>query len=496
MNKVLILVAPLGAFLPMRAIAQEARPNIIYIMSDDHALQAISAYGSYLAEILPTPNIDRLAHEGIRMDNCCVTNSISAPSRACIMTGQYSHQNGVYTLEDGLETTHDNVAKEMQKGGYETAIVGKWHLKNEPTGFDYYNVLPGQGRYNNPALISKKERKDQNCPFDKTPAKIYNGHCTDIITTQAINWLESRKDNNKPFMLMCHFKAPHRNWEYADRFADLLKDIEIPEPDNMYDNYEGRAAYTKLQTMGLENFTERDMKCKLPIDLPRDVFRKWAYQRYMKDYLRCVAGIDENVGRILDYLDANGLTENTIVIYTSDQGVYLGQHGWFDKRYMQKESLNMPLLIRYPKEIRAGNTNNSIVINADFAPTLLDYAGIEKPPYMQGESFRKILKNGKKCKGWRNAMYYRYWMHGDRHHHTVANYGICTERYKLTYYYGKPLDKTGTNEMPYTPDWELFDLKEDPEEMENVYNNKMYARIIPKLKKKLYKLKAMYKDNE
>ena len=496
MNKFLTLAATSLAALQMQVVAQETRPNIIYIMSDDHALQAISAYGSRLAKVLPTPNLDRIANEGIRMDNCCVTNSISAPSRACIMTGQYSHKNGVYTLDDGLLPTHDNFAKEMQKGGYQTAIIGKWHLKYEPAGFDYYNVLPGQGRYKNPVLISKEERKGNTCPFDKTPGKIYQGHSTNVIASQAINWMKEHKDDNQPFMLMCHFKAPHRSWEYAERFSDLLKDVEIPEPENMFDTYEGRAYYTKLQTMSLEDMNEKDMKCELPANLSRDEFRKWAYQRYMKDYLRCIAGIDENVGRILKFLDENGLAQNTVIVYTSDQGFYLGEHGWFDKRYMQKESLNMPLLIRYPNEIKPGSTNKSIIINADFAPTLLDYAGISKPSYMQGESFRSILKNGKEPKGWRDAMYYRYWMHGDQHHHTVAHYGICTERYKLIYYYGKTLNKKGTHEMPYTPDWELFDMKRDPQEMKNYYNDKHYQKVIAKLKEKLYQLKSAYEDNE
>lgn len=495
MSKIYSTLA-VAALASVQVGAQSQRPNIIYIMSDDHAAQAISVYGSRLAKILPTPNLDRIANEGIRMDNCCVTNSISAPSRACIMTGQYSHMNGVYTLDDGLATEHGNVAKELQKSGYHTAIIGKWHLKNEPTGFDYYNVLPGQGRYVNPQLISKEERKGQTCPFDKTPPKVYAGHSTDIITDQAIQYLQQHKDDSQPFMLMCHFKAPHRTWEYAKRFSNLLEDVEIPEPDNMYDTYESRASYARIQTMSLEHMDEKDMKCELPTNLTRDEFRKWAYQRYMKQYLRCIAGIDENVGRILSYLDENGLAENTIVIYTSDQGFYLGEHGWFDKRYMQKESLQMPLLIRYPKEIKAGTSNNSIVTNIDFAPTLLDYAGVEKPSYMQGESFRQILKNGKKTKNWRDAMYYRYWMHGDKFHHTVANYGICTERYKLTFYYGKTLGKKGTREMPYEPDWELFDLKVDPNEMVNCYNNKKYAKVIKKLKKKLYQLKEQYEDNE
>lgn len=496
MNKIFTLAVSSITVMQMSAVAQENRPNIIYIMSDDHAAQAISAYGSRLAKVLPTPNLDRIANEGIRMDNCCVTNSISAPSRACIMTGQYSHVNGVYTLNDGLKPEQDNIAKELQKNGYQTAIIGKWHLKHEPSGFDYYNVLPGQGRYKNPILISKEERKGHTEAFDKTPGKSYQGHSTDVIADQALQWLQQQKGSSQPFMLMCHFKAPHRSWEYAERFSDLLNDVEIPEPQNLYDTYEGKAFYTQIQKMSLEDMNRWDLKCKLPTNLSRDEFRKWAYQRYIKDYLRCIAGIDENVGRILDFLDKNGLAENTIVVYTSDQGFFLGEHGWFDKRYMLEESLHMPLLIRYPKEIKAGMKNNSIVINADFAPTLLDYAGISKPDYMQGESFRKILKKGDKPKGWRDAMYYRYWMHGDNNHNTVANYGIRTERYKLIYYYGKTLGKTGTHKLEYQPDWELFDLKNDPMEMQNIYHQKKNEKLIQNLKKQLYQLKEMYGDNE
>lgn len=477
-------------------LAQEQRPNIIYIMADDHARQAISAYNSRLAKVFQTPNLDRIAREGIRMDNCCVTNSISAPSRGCIITGQYSQLNGVYTLDDSLDPAHDNFAKDLQKAGYKTAIIGKWHLKTEPAGFDYYNVLPGQGRYKNPLLISKKEREGQTCNFDKTPAKKYIGHSTDIITDLSLKWLDEQKGSTQPFMLMCHFKAPHRSWEYADRFEHLLEDVEIPEPDNLFDSYEGKAMYAKIQKMSLEDMNKTDLRVEPPKNMTRDEFRRWAYQRYLKYYLRCIAGIDENVGRILKYLDDNGLADNTIIIYTSDQGFFLGEHGWFDKRYMLEESLHMPLLIRYPKEIKPGISNNSIVINADFAPTLLDFAGVPKPDYMQGESFRKILQTGKKPRGWRDAMYYRYWMNGDNNHNTVANYGIRTERYVLTYYYGKALGKKGAHEMNYTPDWEFYDLKKDPEEMRNLYNEKRCQKKIGKLKKRLDELKIQYQDYE
>lgn len=495
MNKFASLSSLALTLLALHGTQAQKRPNIIYIMADDHAAQAISAYGGILSQVFTTPNIDRIGREGIRMECCCVTNSISAPSRGCIMTGQYSHLNGVYTLDDALQPEQDNFAKELQQNGYQTAIVGKWHLKQEPAGFDYYNVMPAQGRYKNPVLISRENRAGKNCPFDRTPGTVYPGHSTDVITDLTLNWLDKR-DKQKPFMIMCHYKAPHRPWEYAERFDKLLENVVIPEPANLYDTYEGKAEYARIQKMSLEDMNKSDMHCDSLPQLPRDEFRKWAYQRYIKEYLRCIAGIDENVGRILEYLDENGLAENTIVVYTSDQGFFLGEHGWFDKRYMLEESLRMPLLIRYPQEIRAGMTNSDIVINADFAPTLLDYAGIQKPEYMQGESFREILRTGNAPKGWRDAMYYRYWMNGDMHHHTVANYGIRTDRYKLTFYYGKALEKSGAKDFSYTPDWELYDIQEDPAEMHNIYHEKGNEELIRRLKTQLLDLKRRYGDTD
>ena len=478
MNKFLTLAATSLAALQMQVVAQETRPNIIYIMSDDHALQAISAYGSRLAKVLPTPNLDRIANEGIRMDNCCVTNSISAPSRACIMTGQYSHKNGVYTLDDGLLPTHDNFAKEMQKGGYQTAIIGKWHLKYEPAGFDYYNVLPGQGRYKNPVLISKEERKGNTCPFDKTPGKIYQGHSTDVIASQAINWMKEHKDDNQPFMLMCHFKAPHRSWEYAERFSDLLKDVEIPEPENMFDTYEGRAYYTKLQTMSLEDMNEKDMKCELPANLSRDEFRKWSHLRYMKDYLRCIAGIDENVGRILKFLDENGLAQNTVIVYTSDQGFYLGEHGWFDKRFMYEESMHTPLIMRLPRGLNKRGDIPQLVQNIDYAPTFLELAGVSVPEDMQGVSLVPLLK-GESPDDWRHSLYYHFYEY-PAEHAVKRHYGVRTERYKLIHFY---------NDIDV---WELYDLKEDPSEMNNLYGRESTEEITRQLKDELKTLQQQY----
>ena len=473
--------------------AQTKTPNILFIMSDDHSSQAIGAYGGYLGAYMPTPNIDRLANEGVRMNNCFVTNSISTPSRACILTGQYSQKNGVYTLSDVLDRDHPTVAKELQKIGYQTAVVGKWHLGTEPAGFDYYNVLPDQGRYYNPLMIKTGDwERGRNGNPRQTE---YGGHSTDVIANEAINYMQS-VDADRPFFLKCHFKAPHRSWEPAHRFMDLLKDVDIPEPANLLDTYEGKGQYAQALRMSMEHLNRTDLKGEtIPEDLTRDEKRHWAFQRYIKDYLRCIAGIDENVGRILKYLDDNGLAENTIVIYTSDQGFFLGEHGWFDKRLMYEECLRMPLLIRYPKEIKPGTVNNDIVMNLDFAPLFLDYAGVSTPDYMQGESFRRNLI-GQTPANWRKSMYYRYWMNEDDHHHVAAHYGIRNERYKLIFYYAQPLGINGANKNSLVPEWELYDLQNDPAEMNNIYKNPANKNLIAQLKKELLLLKEKYEDQD
>lgn len=475
------------------ALAQDKRPNIIYIMADDHAAQAISAYGGILADVLPTPNIDRIASEGIKLNNCFATNSISTPSRGAVLTGQYSQKNGIYTLNDQLDPNHPTVAKEMQRAGYSTAMLGKWHLKSEPQGFDYYNVLPDQGRYNNPILI-KNGMWGDDPKVDVRKGEEYKGHSTDVITNEALQYMESCK-GDKPFFLMCHYKAPHRSWEPAERFKDLLKDVTIPEPANMYDNYEGKGAYADILRMSLEHLNKTDLKVDIPQGMSRDEQRKWAYQIYIKDYLRCIAGIDENVGRILKYLDDNNLTENTIIIYTSDQGFFLGEHGWFDKRLMYEECLRMPFVMRYPKEIKAGSVSDDLVLNVDFAPMFLDYAGVKTPKQMQGESFRKNVA-GVSSKDWRKSIYYRYWMHRDINHFVAANYGVRTDRYKLIFYYGLPLGKGGAGKEPITPSWELYDLKNDPMEMSNIYNDPHNKALIKELKEELLKLKVKYDDTD
>lgn len=476
-----------------QSVEKKKLPNILFIMSDDHTSQAVSAYGGLLSTVLPTPNIDRLAREGAILRNCFVTNSISTPSRACILTGQYSQKNGVYTLADSLDSCLPTSATYLHDKGYQTAVIGKWHLGSEPAGFDYYYVLPGQGVYDNPGLIKKG---DWHAGKNGGPKPTKNqGHSTDIIGEEAIRYLSS-VDKEKPFFLMCHFKAPHRPWKPAARFKDLLKDVEVPEPDNLLDAYEGKGKFTKEIRMGLEFMNHIDLKNEpVPSGLSVEEKRHWIYQRYIKDYLRCVAGVDENVGRILKYLDDNGLTENTVVVYTGDQGFFLGEHGWFDKRLMHEESLRMPFLIRYPKEIVPKTVNDDIILNVDFAPLFLDYANIPLPKQMQGKSFRKNLQ-GKRVAGWRKSMYYRYWQHADGAHNATANYGIRTERYKLVYYYARSLGKTGTSNKPLVPEWELYDLKKDPCEMNNIYHQPSSQKLIKKLKLELLELKKQYEDED
>ncbi len=451
------------------AATPQPPPNIIYMMADDHAAHAISAYGS---KINKTPNLDRIAKDGVRLTNCFCTNSICTPSRAAVLTGQYSHKNGVYTLNDVLDPKKNTVAKELQKAGYTTAMIGKWHLVTEPQGFDYWNILPGQGVYHDPVFITKDGRKK------------YTGYCTDLIADFSLDWLKQR-DKNKPFFLMCHHKAPHRPWQPAAKYKDLFKDDTIPEPDNLFDHYEGKVksvADTKLKVG--EDMQESDVKQPFPKDLKGDALRKWAYQPYIKDYLRCVQSVDDNVGRVLDFLDSEGLSKNTIVIYTSDQGFFLGDHGWFDKRMMYEESLRMPFLMKYPGVIKPGTVNKDITLNVDFAPTFLDFAGKPAPADMQGHSFKANVQ-GKTPKTWRKSMYYRYWMHNSNDHHVPGHYGLRTERWKLIYYYGKPLGMKGAALPDTEPGWELFDLKADIREMKNLYNDPKYASVVKQLKAEL-----------
>lgn len=451
------------------------RPNILFIMSDDHAAHAISAYES---RINHTPNIDRIAREGMRFDNCFCTNSICAPSRATILTGLYNHENGVRTLVDKLDGRLLTFPQLLQAAGYQTAIIGKWHLghgwPNDPTGFDYWNVLPGQGEYFDPPMYEMGKKI-------QVP-----GYATDIITDLSLNWLDHR-DPDKPFLLMCHHKAPHRPWLPDEKHQHLYDDVNIPAPETFDDDYQTRMAAEAARMRIDRDLSSEDLKAPVPEGLSRAEEKHWKYQRYIKDYLRCIASIDDNVGRMLDYLDANGLTENTIVIYTSDQGFFLGDHGWYDKRFMYEESLRMPFLVRYPREIAPQSVSSAMVLNVDFAPSFLDWAGVPIPKHWQGKSIRSVAQD-KVPADWRTAMYYRYWMHMDSIHWVWAHYGIRTEQYKLIYYYGEALGTTGSTDLSTPKTWELFDLKADPYELSNLYDDPGYQDIVANLKTQLTEL--------
>ena len=488
-------------------------PNIIFIMSDDHAYQAISCYDSSLNQ---TPNIDRLAKEGVRFRNSFCTNSICGPSRAVLLTGKYSHINGHIDNNVTFDGSRQTFPKLLQKAGYQTAMIGKWHLRSDPTGFDYWNVLPGQGQYYNPDFIENGVRKQ------------IMGYVTDITTDIALNWLENR-DQKKPFCMLLHHKAPHRNWMPGPVHLNMYDTVDFPIPETFFDDYTSRGAAAQEQKMEIAEdfFISYDLKVPaqdnklnktqkqktdsiywqstygrlnkeqkaewdkayklkneqfLNANPEGEELAKWKYRRYIQDYLSCIASVDDNVGKLLDYIDKEGLSENTIVVYTSDQGFYLGEHGWFDKRFMYEQSLRMPLIIRYPKEIKPAVNESDMVLNLDFAPTFLDYAGIRIPEDIQGRSFRKILSS-ETPNDWREGVYYHYYEYPGPHA-VKRHYGIRTKKYKLIHFY---------YDVDY---WELYDLENDPQEINNLYNNPDYAEIKENLIQQLTKLRKEYKDNE
>ena len=469
------------AFKKKGQLMQNRRPNILFIMSDDHASHAMSCYGSRINQ---TPNMDRISDGGMRFDNGFCTNSICSPSRATILTGTYNHINGVTTLTTRMDNRLLTFPKLLRANGYQTAIVGKWHLgqgpEHQPTGFDFWRVLPGQGLYHNPEMIDANGRR------------VFKGYVTDLITDMCLEWLDER-DRDRPFCLLCHHKAPHRHWVPDEKHAHMYDDVDIPEPETFHDDYSHRASAAEAARMRIDrDLNEHDLKMPVPEGLTKEQEKSWKYQRYIKDYLRVVASIDDNVGRLLDYLDEEGLTENTLVIYTSDQGFFLGDHGWYDKRFMYEESLRMPFIVRYPREIRPGSINGDIVLNVDFAPTFLDLAGVAIPDEFQGRSIRPLLQ-GHTPDDWRTAMYYRYWMH-KAHHNVYAHYGIRTLRYKLIYYYSDALGQPGAIDETYEPEWELFDLEKDPYELNNVYHDPAYAEIVRELKAELHRLQEEVGD--
>ena len=458
-------------------------PNLVFIMSDDHAAHALSCYGSRINQ---TPHLDRIAEGGMRFDAAFCTNSICAPSRAAILTGTYNHVNGVTTLDTPLDNTLWTFPAELREHGWQTAIFGKWHLGHganaDPSGFDTWRVLPGQGHYHNPVFLDHERGIDER-----------GGYVTDLITDDCIEWLDER-DEAKPFALLCHHKAPHRTWEPDEKHFTMYEDEEIPFPDTFRDDLVGRAEVVqavRMRMMDLNPIT--DLKATVPPGLTLDEEIDWRYQRYIKDYLRVVASIDDNVGRILDWLDAAGLADNTIVVYTSDQGFFLGDHGWFDKRLMYEESLSMPLMIRHPARVAAGTTSDDIVVNVDFGPTLLDLMGVDVPSHVQGRSFAPILE-GERPDDWPDFMYYRYWMHNDGAHAVPAHYGVRTRTHKLICYYNDPLGQPGAQEPANPVEWELFDLVADPMEVDNIHGRPGTEAITLELRAELDRLQAAVGD--
>ncbi len=467
------------------------RPNILFIFTDDHALNAISAYGGPLAKIAPTPHLDRIASEGMLFKHCLVTNSICGPSRAVVLTGKHSHLNGFKTNKNRFDGSQQTVSKLLQKAGYQTAIIGKWHLKSVPTGFDHHEVLKGQGQYYNPRLFTGGK------PTQHT------GYTTDIITDRSLKWLDER-DPKKPFLLMSQHKAPHGKWEPALRHLNLFDKIDIPEPPTLFDDYSGRSRAAKNHKMGIakdmgpsrlmfkysSKFTPEQFKVFNAYFGPRNKAAKqaqltgkartrWNYQRYIKNYLRCVKAVDENVGRLLKYLDEKGLADNTVVIYSSDQGFYLGEHGWFDKRWMYEESLHMPLLVRWPGVTKPKSISKALVSNLDFAQTFLDIANAKQPADMQGRSLTSILK-GQTPKNWRKTHYYHYYEAGG--HGVPIHYGVTNGTHKLIRFPSEKLDA-----------WEFFDLKKDPMELKSQYEDASYQDSIRELKNELQRLRKLYK---
>lgn len=506
------------------------KPNIIYIMADDHTTQGFGIYGSRLASLNPTPTLDKLANEGMIFQNCFVNNSICVPSRAAIITGQRAQTNGVIDLEGSLAPENQYLPMEMKKLGYQTAIVGKWHLHDEPAAFDYYKVLPVQGKYFNPDFRIQGEN-----PWPGNVVKT-EGHSSDMITDITLDYLKNIRDPNKPFFLMHHYKAPHDDFEYAPRYEDYLKDTFIPEPESLYDNKNNGSEGTRgindsLTRVIGSSVSHRNLIRNQPMniywndstiykkyrnaeDIAPGEMVKWemspaekeytskTYQDYLKKYLRCVKGVDDNVKRLLDYLKKEGLMDNTVIVYTGDQGFMLGEHDYIDKRWMYDESMRMPFFVRYPKKIMSGTRTDAIINNTDFAPTLIDIAGGNTPDYMQGKSFKTILETGVEPEEWQQATYYRYWMHLAHKHQNPAHFGIRTKNHKLIFYYGKYWVDTddpnavwnknswGNDFTTHTPaSWEFYDLKKDPKEMNNSYKDPAYAQVIADLKTQLVQMR-------
>lgn len=549
-NKSLLSFAALSciaatAQAQQKAAAATQRPNIVYIMCDDHAFQCISAYGSPISKLAPTPNIDRIAERGMRFDRAFVENSLSTPSRACLMTGLYSNQNGQRQLGEGIDTTRTFFTEQLQQAGYQTAVVGKWHMGCDPKGFDYYHIYNDQGQYYNPQYRGTD-----------TDGKyiVEEGYSTDLTTDHALSFIEHR-DTNKPFCLLLHHKAPHRNWLANTKYFGMYDNVTFPMPETFYDDYETRGSAVRTQKMSVTKDMRWEQDFKVPemldtanadswdsyLSLMNEVNRmnpeqriawgkyyyprnrrllearltgkeldEWKYQNYIRDYMSVIKSVDESVGRVLDYLDSHGLTENTIIVYTSDQGFYMGEHGWFDKRFMYEESLRTPLLIAYPGHIQPGTVCNKLVQNIDYAPTFLDLAGISKPKELPGRSLTPLFKAGDKVKVWRSSIYYHYYDY-PTYHMVRKHDGVRTDRYKLIHFYGEGgLDAVKENKYQRQPGTrehgcmtyltslgyfepkdsavnynELYDLQADPHELNNLYGKPGYEKITKQLQKQL-----------
>ena len=548
-SKSILSLAALSCVTAAYAQQQKAQqhPNIVYIMCDDHAYQCISAYGSALSKLAPTPNIDRLAERGMRFDRAFVENSLSTPSRACLMTGQYSHQNGQRQLGEGIDTSRTFFTELLQEAGYQTAVVGKWHMGCDPKGFDYYHVYNDQGQYWNPQYRGT----DTNNEF-----VVEEGYSTDLTTDHALDFIEHR-DPSKPFCLLLHHKAPHRNWQANLKYLGMYDDVEFPMPENFYDDYatRGSAARTQKMSVTRDMRWEQDFKVPEMLDLnnpdSKDSYNalmgeinrmtpeqrsawgryyfprnrrlleaqlkgkdldNWKYQVYIRDYMSVIASVDESVGRVLDYLDKNGLTDNTMIVYTSDQGFYMGEHGWFDKRFMYEESLRTPLIVSYPGYTKPGSVCNRLVQNIDYAPTFLALAGVQQPKDMPGRSLVPVLNNGDNVKNWRQSIYYHYYDY-PTYHMVRKHDGVRTERYKLIHFYGKGgLDAVSENKyqnVPGTREYgtmkglesigyfepkdeavdycELYDLQADPHEQNNIFGKPGTEKIMKQLQRELDK---------
>ena len=547
-EKQILLTLAVSALATLQAQAQKAaqqHPNIVYIMCDDHAFQCISAYGGAIGRLAPTPNIDRLAERGMRFDRAFVENSLSTPSRACLMTGLYSNQNGQRQLGEGIDTTRTFFTELLQQAGYQTAVVGKWHMGCDPKGFDYYHIYNDQGQYWNPQYRGT----DTGNKYI-----VEEGYSTDLTTDHALDFIDHR-DPSRPFCLLLHHKAPHRNWQANLKYLGCYDDVEFPLPETFYDDYatRGSAARTQKMSVTRDMRWEQDFKVPEMLDttnadswdsyasLMGEVNRmtpeqrtqwgkyyfprnrrllearltgkdldNWKYQAYIRDYMSVIRSVDESVGRVLDYLDAHGLTDNTVIVYTSDQGFYMGEHGWFDKRFMYEESLRTPLIVSWPGHTQPGSVCTKMVQNIDYAPTFLALAGVSQPKEMSGRPLLPVLEQGDHVKSWRNSIYYHFYDY-PTYHMVRKHDGVRTERYKLIHFYGAggtdAIKENKYQRMPGTHEYrgakyleslgyfepkdsavdycELYDLQTDPHETSNLYGKPGYERITRQLQRQL-----------